>query len=292
MTQIRNFLKLSRNLWKSQFFKILRFCGIFLSKQRQNTKKVEEMAKNPVLPSNFRKPNGLDHSRLQFMHDKLQEDLSEIQSLDSIEPELKQLNIFKTNPKKSIKLQSVYFLTYHAMIKRKFDFSYFICTVCKDVFESAGKLIQHKLSNQCWHGKENLDIYKQKIFLCRICDRIFLDFFVIINHILTDLMLGGFSTPNANLDVSQCFTVIYIEQLQPLNLYSTLWKMEDILKNLGHSSTSDQTETIYHTVEVGEDPLEVKQEVFESIVISKTDAKEASEALVPLNRLKKRRRKR
>ena len=282
--------------------------------------------KNQVLPSNFREPNDLDQSRLQFMHDKLQEDLSEIYSLDAIERQFKTLDNFKTNPKKSSKLQRVYYFTYHAMIKRNFDFSYFICTVCKDVFESAGKLFQHKQSNQCWHGEEKLEIYKQKIFLCRICDRIFQDYFVIINHILTDLMLGGFSTPNTNLDVSQCFTVIYIEQLQSANLYSTLWKMRDILEKFGHNSVCHENEIIELKIEVKQDPLELKEEVVETDVISEalakeateaieleievkedplelkeevivTDlisealAKEAAEALVPLNQLKKRRRK-
>ena len=61
---------------------------------------------------------------------------------------------------------------------------------------------------------------KQKVYVCRLCDAIYTDYKAIVIHIVTEFLLQGFTIPTYNLDLSQCITILYIEQLYTEDMLS------------------------------------------------------------------------
>ena len=130
---------------------------------------------------------------------------------------------------KSMKIDKIISFSYVSLSKRFADHSYFICCVCNDTFPKSSYLAAHKENSNCWSQFEPLNELKQKLFVCRMCDTFFMDFKACITHIVTELIVNGFTLPSHNLDVSQCITIIYVEQLHSPNMNNTINRMKKLL---------------------------------------------------------------
>ena len=128
-----------------------------------------------------------------------------------------------------MKIEKIISFSYVSLSKRFADHSYFICCVCNDTFPKSSYLAAHKENSNCWSQYEPLNELKQKLFVCRMCDTFFMDFKACITHIVTELIVNGFTLPSHNLDVSQCITIIYVEQLHSPNLNNTIKRMKKLL---------------------------------------------------------------
>ena len=94
---------------------------------------------------------------------------------------------------------------------------------------------KHRNSSRCWGSQEKLGESKQKLYACRICDKVYKDYKPMVIHILTELLKSGFTVPSENLDLSQCITIIYVEQLYSDNVEITMSK----IKELAYNSSDD-----------------------------------------------------
>jgi len=137
-----------------------------------------------------------------------------------------------------LKIDRIQTFTYVSLSKRMADHSYFRCCVCDETFEVGQGLNKHREKSSCWGRHEQLIEFKQKLYACRICDRVYKDYKFMIIHIVTELLANGYTVPNENLDLSQCITILYIEQLCSEDVDTTMRTIKDLLS--GTSQTNDQ----------------------------------------------------
>ena len=142
---------------------------------------------------------------------------------------------------KMLKIDKIQTFTYVSLSKRLADHSFFHCGICNETYDNALRLNQHRFSTKCWNNQEQLQEVKQKIYLCRICDKVYTDYKAMIIHIVTELILSGYTIPCNNLDLSQCITILYIEQICSENLSSTIAKIK--------SFTVDAPEDIFDEID-------------------------------------------
>ena len=169
-----------------------------------------------------------DRSRITYMFNLLNQQAKDIRMLNQdISGEMSSLGHILNQ--KVMKIDRIISYSYVSLSKRLPDHSYFHCSVCNDTFDRAEDLMKHKSTATCWSQFEELMELKQKLFVCRMCDSIFMDFKAMIIHIVTELLIHGFTIPTNNLDLNQCITIIYIEQLYTENINHTLSKMKRLL---------------------------------------------------------------
>lgn len=173
------------------------------------------------------KPN--EKSQLQHMHDNLATHIAEINLLSQTEVEFNKLEHLINQ--KQLKIDKIQTFTYISLSKRQADHAYFHCCLCDDTFDMAPNLLQHKFAGQCWSKHEQLSESKQKLYVCRLCDRIYQDYRSMVVHIVIEFILNGYTIPTENLDLSQCITILYIEQLHSSNMEMTLHKIKGLLNN-------------------------------------------------------------
>jgi hypothetical protein len=185
-----------------------------------------------------------EKSRLNYMYTelcKLNHDSRELGKLDTDYNSLGHvLN------EKILKIDKIEIYTYSSIRRRLADHSYFHCCVCNDTFLTSNELIQHKNSPQCWNFHEQLREIKQKLYVCRLCDCGFLNFKAIIIHIVTEFVIKGFTLPTHNLDLSQCITIVYVEQLHTPDINVTLSHMKKVLSEMSSSTHEKILEDIDH----------------------------------------------
>lgn len=200
----------------------------------------------------------IDKSRLQKMHDNLATQIAEINCLAQTEVEFNKLEHLINQ--KQLKIDKIQTFTYISLSKRQADHAYFHCCLCDVTFEMAPNLLQHKFAGQCWSCHEQLSESKQKLYVCRLCDRIYQDYRSIVVHIVIEFILNGYTIPTENLDLSQCITILYIEQLHSSNMEMTLHKIKGLLNNSGKSGDNfmDEIDKLEAEIDKDEDDQTVE----------------------------------
>ena len=180
---------------------------------------------------NFGGESDRDRDRIKYMFDLLRQQSQDIKVLhQDISREISDLS--HTLNQKILKIDRIISFSYMSLSKRLPDHSYYHCAVCNDTFHKSADLIRHKVQDSCWSQYEDLVELKQKLFLCRMCDTLFMDYKQALVHIVTELLIHGFTIPSYNLDLSQCITIIYIEQLHTRNIPNTLSRMKRLLSGV------------------------------------------------------------
>lgn len=171
--------------------------------------------------------NRREKLRYKLMFEKLRQQSEELVDLSIVDKELYSLGNLVNQ--RQLKIDKIQTFTYISLSKRLVDHSYFHCCVCNETYAAAQQLLQHRFKSKCWSSQEQLLELKQKLYVCRICDKVFTDYKAIIIHIVTELLTNGFTLPDDNLDLSQCVTLIYIEQLYSSNIHATLGKLKGLI---------------------------------------------------------------
>jgi DNA-directed RNA polymerase subunit L len=190
-----------------------------------------------------------EKSRLKYMYTELLKQNHESRELAKLDSDFHTLgNVLKTKLLKIDKIQSY---TYSSLCRRLADHSYFHCCVCNDTFLTPNELIVHKNSSQCWNYHEELREIKQKLYVCRMCDCVYLDFKAIIIHIVTEFVVKGFTLPTHNMDLSQCITILYVEQLYTPDMTVTLASMKKVLSEMSstHEGIFEEIDQLYNQIE-------------------------------------------
>lgn len=183
-----------------------------------------------------------DTQRHKYMYNVLSLQANDVRLLNGNDHHFSTLTgLLNQCPMKIDKIQA---FTYTSLCKRLADHSYFHCSVCNDTFESPSMLLQHRHSSQCWSNQEELMELKQKLYLCRLCDVLYLDYKSMVTHIVSEFLINGFSIPSYNLDLSQCITILYIEQLYTPNMDVTLRKLRNVMAKKSNGVTEDLFEEI------------------------------------------------
>ena len=198
-----------------------------------------------------------EKSQLQYMHDNLAAHIAEINLLSQTDAEFNKLEHLINQ--KQLKIDKIQTFTYISLSKRQADHAYFHCCICNDTFEMAPNLLQHKFAGQCWSKHEQLSESKQKLYVCRICDLIYQDYRSIVVHIVIEFILNGYTIPTDNLDLSQCITILYIEQLYTQNMEMTLHKIKGLVHNAGAGDNfMDEIDKLEAEIEKDEDDQTVE----------------------------------
>ena len=189
------------------------------------------MATSLIMPNSLeddQRSDDRDRDRIKYMFDLLRQQSQDIKLIhQDISREISDLS--HTLNQKILKIDRIISFSYMSLSKRLPDHSYYHCAICNDTFHKSADLIRHKVQDSCWSQYEDLVELKQKLFLCRMCDTLFMDYKQSLVHIVTELLIHGFTIPSYNLDLSQCITIIYIEQLHSSNIPNTLSKMKRLL---------------------------------------------------------------
>ena len=128
----------------------------------------------------------------------------------------------------SLNVDAIHDFTKSSMNARLPDHRYYVCTICLKLFEGRTLLRKHKTDHfniELYAGDRELAESRQKIFICKVCDVPYMDLRAMIVHLVSELLVNGFTIPTENLDLSQCITIVYVEQLY----YP---KLDDVLENL------------------------------------------------------------
>ncbi len=166
-------------------------------------------------------------ARFREIHDRLSIQHEEIKSLNDLEGDFYSLSHIVNQ--KMPRIDKIQTFSYISLAKRAPDHSYYHCVPCNVTFPTGSHLLRHRFNSTCWSTRESLHESKLKVYACRICDKVFTGYKPMIIHIITDFLTRGFTIPDENLDLSQCITIIYIEQLYSSDLETTLGKLKELI---------------------------------------------------------------